>query len=198
MGFKEQGWYKNFSLLIRRYILRTLRNQVLPTQKDFNGEWTCRIISLWKRKRKDKAPFVRTQSSGECLEWMADIAGSKALQFVSFYPFFLFRTALCLHCYVRFLSRYGKQGNLFIIGQEFLLWWLLLLQSKGSRHTGSVAVVHGLVAPQNMRSSWTRDWTCVPWRSRFLITGPQGKSQHLSFWQVLIFFSKEKCLYCKV
>ena len=75
---------------------------------------------------------------------MADIGRSKALKFVSFYPFFLFRAALGLRCYVRFLSRCDKRGILFIIGQEFLLWWLLLLQSKGSRHTGSVVVVHGL------------------------------------------------------
>ena len=40
-----------------------------------------------KKKKKDKAPFVRTHSFGECLELMADIEGSKALKFVSFYPF---------------------------------------------------------------------------------------------------------------
>ena len=39
----------------------------------------------------------------------------------------------------------GKQGLLFIaVHRLHSLWWLLLLQSMGSGHTGSVVVVHRL------------------------------------------------------
>ena len=52
----------------------------------------------------------------------------------------------------------------------FSLWWLLLLQSMGSRRAGfsscgswAQQLWHmGLVAPRHVGSSWTRDWTRGP------------------------------------
>ena len=44
----------------------------------------------------------------------------------------------------------------------FSLWWLLLLWSIGSGHSGSVVVALGLAALRHVGSSRTRDQTCVP------------------------------------
>ena len=52
--------------------------------------------------------------------------------------------ALGLRCCVRAFSSCGKRGLLFTAVSGFSLQWLLLLQSMGSRHAGSVVVVHGL------------------------------------------------------
>ena len=38
----------------------------------------------------------------------------------------------------------GKQGLLFLQYSDFLMQWLLLLQSTNSRHTGTEVVAHGL------------------------------------------------------
>ena len=49
------------------------------------------------------------------------------------------------------------------------LWWLLLLQSIGSRLVGSVIVMHGLVALQYGGPSWTRDQTFVSCIGRWVL-----------------------------
>ena len=59
----------------------------------------------------------------------------------------------------------------------FSLWWLLLLQSMGSRGAGfsscgtwAQQLWHmGLVAPRHVGSSQTRDWTCVPCIGRWIL-----------------------------
>ena len=52
--------------------------------------------------------------------------------------------ALGLRCCARAFSSCGERGLLFTAVSGFSLQWLLLLQSMGSRHAGSVVVVHGL------------------------------------------------------
>ena len=59
----------------------------------------------------------------------------------------------------------------------FLLWWLLLLRSTGSKHMGFRSCnawaqwlrQTGLVAPWHMGSSRTRDWTSVPCVARQIL-----------------------------
>ena len=81
----------------------------------------------------------------------------------------------------------------------FSLWWLLLLQSKGSRHAGFSSCgtwaqqlwlagsrvqaqqlwCTGLVAPWHVGSSWTRAWTVsLALAGRFLTTAPPGKPEN--------------------
>ena len=52
------------------------------------------------------------------------------------YFIYLFLAALGLHCCARAFSSCGKRGLLFVAVRGFSLWWLLLLQSTGSRCTG--------------------------------------------------------------
>ena len=78
----------------------------------------------------------------------------------------LFLTVLGLYCYMRVFSSCSKRGSLYLWCVD-LMWWLLFSWSMGSRARGlSVVVVHGLSCPMNMKSSQTRDWTCVPYISR--------------------------------
>ena len=72
----------------------------------------------------------------------------------------------------------------------FSLWWLLLLQSMGSRHTGfsSCGVWAqylwrtGLVAPWHVGSSWTRARTRVPCIGRWILNHcTTGKPKCLSY-----------------
>ena len=106
--------------------------------------------------------------------------------------FYLFLTVLGLHCFVGFLWLQSRISSL-LARAGFSLWWLLLLQSTGSRHTGSRscstefrscgsrALEHrlrscGTRAPQYMGSSRTRDQTCVSCISRqILYTRPPGE-----------------------
>ena len=63
----------------------------------------------------------------------------------------------------------------------FSFWWLLLLWSTGSRVCRLQRLwCTGLVAVQHVGSSWTRNWTHVPWiSSRFLTTRPWGSPEIL-------------------
>ena len=77
----------------------------------------------------------------------------------------LLLAALGLHCYLQAFSSCPEQGLLSSCdAQAYSLQWLLLLQSMGSKAWASVAVPHkcaGLVVPQHVGSSWTRDQTHV-------------------------------------
>ena len=59
-----------------------------------------------------------------------------------------------------------SRGSSALRWVRFSLYWLLLLQSTGSRYAASVAVAHGLAAPAHVGSSWTRDRTRVTCISR--------------------------------
>ena len=69
----------------------------------------------------------------------------------------------------------GGYSSLWCMG--FSLWWLLLLQSTGSRHTGFSSCsmraqqlwCMGLVAPQHVWSSRTRDRTRDPCIGRWIL-----------------------------
>ena len=96
----------------------------------------------------------------------------KAESFPFFFFFnFIYFWLLWVFVAVRGLSLVAVSGgysSLWCTG--FLLWWLLLLRSNGSRHAGfsscstrAQQLRHaGLVAPQHVGSSRTRDRTCVP------------------------------------
>ena len=103
----------------------------------------------------------------------------------------------------------------------FSLWWLLLLQSSGSRHTGFSSCgtraqqlwVAGsrvqaqqlwhmaLVTPRHVGSSWTRAPTMSPaLAGGFLTTAPPGKSSGSLFNPIkqtiifLLFYTNSVCL----
>ena len=103
------------------------------------------------------------------------IAGSYGSYMFRFFFFFL--AALGLRYCARAFSSWGERGLLFVAVRGFLLRWLLLLQSTGSRHSGfsscgtagSVVVVHGLVAPRHVGSSRTRVHTHVPCIGRLIL-----------------------------
>ena len=59
----------------------------------------------------------------------------------------LFLAALGLHCWAQAFPSCNTRGLLFIEVVGFSLRWLLLLQSTGSRHVGSVVTVLGLSFP---------------------------------------------------
>ena len=93
------------------------------------------------------------------------------------YLIYLYLAVLVLHCCTWALPSCSERGLLFFAVHGFLLWWLLLLWSMGSRHmgfsscsmqaqqlwlAGSRAQAQqlwrtGLVAPWHVGSSWTRD-----------------------------------------
>ena len=121
--------------------------------------------------------------------------GPKKLQDVFFflnkiiYFMYLFLTALGLRCCARAFSSCSERGLLSVAVCSFSLWWLLLLQSTGSRHMGfsscgSWALERrlsscslraqqlcrtGLVAPLHVGSSRTRDRTRVPCIGRWIL-----------------------------
>ena len=85
------------------------------------------------------------------------------------YAFFFFFAVLGL-CYRAWaFSSWGEQGLLSLQCAGFLLWWLLLLRSTGSRHVGLRSCsrwaqylwLMGLGALRPVGSSWTRDGTHV-------------------------------------
>ena len=61
----------------------------------------------------------------------------------------------------------GGYSSLWCSG--FSLWWLLLLQSTGSRCTGFSNCSTGLLTLRHVGSSRTRDWTCVPCIIRWIL-----------------------------
>ena len=71
-----------------------------------------------------------------------------------------------------------RRGHYLLQCADFSLQWLLLLQSTGSRHSGSVVVAHKPSCLQYVESSLTRDWTHVPCIGRWIhIHVPPGKSE---------------------
>ena len=58
---------------------------------------------------------------------------------------YLFLAPLGLHCFAQAFFSYGEW--VLLLCADFSLWWLLLLQSTGSRHAGSVGVAHRLSCP---------------------------------------------------
>ena len=86
---------------------------------------------------------------------------------------------------------------------SFSLWWLLVLRSMGSREFGLQRLQltdsgawgqsmwpMGLVAPRHVESFWTRDWTCVTYRGRRILTTEPPEKPHdcvtfHSYWQWL-------------
>ena len=63
-----------------------------------------------------------------------------------------------------FVASCGWQGLLSVVVGGLSLQWLLLLWSTGSRREDGLlkSWCTGLVALQHVKSSQTRDWTCVP------------------------------------
>ena len=70
--------------------------------------------------------------------------------------------------FLKNLFIYGFSGSsLQCVG--FSLWWLLLLQSTGSRAQTQSLQCLGLVAPWFLGSPQTRGWTCVPCIARQIL-----------------------------
>ena len=69
---------------------------------------------------------------------------------------------LGLWCWAWAFSSCSEQGLLFVWCMGFSLQWLLLLLTTGSRHMG-------LVVPWHVGSSQTRDRTCVPCISMWIV-----------------------------
>ena len=105
--------------------------------------------------------------------------------FINLFFIYLFLSALGLRCCTRAFSSCGKWGYSLLWCSGFLLRWLLLLRSAGSRRAGfsscgtwaqqlwlagsrtqaqqAQQLQHtGLVALQHVGSSRTRERTCVP------------------------------------
>ena len=122
------------------------------------------------------------------------VLSNRILTFIFlFYKFiyfiYLFLAALGLHCCVRAFYSCGEWGYSSLRCVGFSLRWLLLLRSTGSRHagfsscgvqaqqlwlTGSRGQAQqlwrtGLVAPQHVGSSQTRDRTHVPCNGRWIL-----------------------------
>ena len=90
-----------------------------------------------------------------------------------------------LHYIAQIFSSCGEWGLLFIAVYGFSLRWLLWLRSTGSRHMGfSSCGTWAFVAPWHLRSSRTRDQTCV------LCTGTTREVQ-ISFKRNFIPFKAE-------
>ena len=86
------------------------------------------------------------------------------------YLIYLSLAALGLRCCAWAFSSCAEWGLLFVVVHVFSLQWLLLLQSMGSRCVGFIRCGTqaqylwrtGLVAPQHVGSSRTRNRTRVP------------------------------------
>ena len=118
---------------------------------------------------------------------------------------FLFLAALGLHCFIAacglsLVAASGGYSSLRWAG--FSLRWLLLLWSTGCRPVGSVAVAcglysagsvvveHGLVTPQHVGSSRTRDQTHVPCIGRRILNHcatREGKPLKVMFYVSILF-----------
>ena len=110
--------------------------------------------------RKNKIQSIRDDISNAFKKYL--------LNKISFFENnYLFSTVLGLCCFAWAFSRCGKQGLLFVAVLGLMLWWLLLLQSIGSRCMGSGVVVHGL--------------SCSPAYEIFL---DQGLNPCPLYWQV--------------
>ena len=116
-----------------------------------------------------------------------------------------FLAALGLRCCTWAFSSQGSRGYPSLGFMGFSLWWLLLLQSRGSwasvvamhgaqqlQLAGSGALTHqlwrtGLVAPRHVGSSRPRiKPVSLTLQGGFLTTGPPGKPhEQLLWWQIL-------------
>ena len=84
--------------------------------------------------------------------------------------------SLCCMCA---LSSWGGLGPLQLCCMGFSLWWLLLLQSTGSRRAGSVVVVHRPSCFTAYRMLLDQGLKHVPsLAGRLLSTVPPGKSKN--------------------
>ena len=113
--------------------------------------------------------------------------------------FILFLAALGLrYCAQAFSLVAASKGYSSLQCTGFSLRWLLLLQSTGSRPTGSVVMAHGsraqaqklwrmgLVAPRNVGSSRTRAWTHVPCIGRRILNCcATREAQHICSWIIV-------------
>ena len=68
----------------------------------------------------------------------------KGSSFFKIYFIYLFLAALGHRFRTWAFSSCSERGLLFVVVRGFSLQWLLLLQSTGSRHAGSVVVACGL------------------------------------------------------
>ena len=97
--------------------------------------------------------------------------------FILMSELFFFPTVLGLHCCVRAFLVEASGGYSSLPCAGFSLRWLLLLRSMALGATGFSSCGSraqelwrtGLVAPQHVGSSWTRDWTCVPCIGRWIL-----------------------------
>ena len=55
----------------------------------------------------------------------------------------------------------------------------------------------GLVAPWHVESSWTRDWTCVPWISRWILNYWTTREVPRMF-RLSVLFDVNSCTYNKI
>ena len=108
----------------------------------------------------------------------------RQLSFLFFFPTYLFLAVLGLHCCKWAFSSCCEQGLLSSCGVQVSDWWLLLLQSMGSRACGLPQLqllgsraqaqqlklrCRGLVALWYGGSSWTRDQTYDPYTGRWIL-----------------------------
>ena len=96
---------------------------------------------------------------------------------------YLFLTVLGLCCFAWAFSHCGKQGLLFVAVLGLLLWWLLLLQSIGSRCMGSGVVVHGLSCSPAYEIFLDQGLNPCPlyWQADSYLPGHRGSPTHPHF-----------------
>ena len=125
------------------------------------------------------------QGSNPCPpHWQADSQplrhqGSPCLNFLKINLFiYLFLAALSLCCCARAFSSCRERGLPFLVAGAFSLRWLLLLQSTGSRRTGSVLVELGLSCSTacGIFPDQGSNPLSPALEGRFLTTAPPGKS----------------------
>uniref|UniRef100_A0AC11EMR1 Vav guanine nucleotide exchange factor 1 n=1 Tax=Ovis aries TaxID=9940 RepID=A0AC11EMR1_SHEEP len=136
-------------------------------------------FSLWSPASSFKAPG-RVPSQGLCTSCSLCLEGFSSRHLTRLFPpsslfFFFFLNLNTSSSYVwllwvfvavRWLSLAAASrgySSSWCVG--FSLRWLLLLQSTGSRHAGSVVVV----APRHVGISWTRDQTRVPYIGKCIL-----------------------------
>ena len=82
---------------------------------------------------------------------------------ISFFPYLFFGLLGLCYC-VGFLQLWQVGATLYLWYTGFSLLWLLLLRS-----VGSVVAAHGLIAPWDVESFWTKDWTYIPCIGRWIL-----------------------------
>ena len=98
----------------------------------YNGSssllWTCNYVwKLLQQMKKKKKP--------EQIQHCQDSNAFKMFSFFNSFSFFFLAVLGHRNCAQAF-SSCSEWGLLFLWCMGFSLWWLLLLQSTGSRHTG--------------------------------------------------------------